>query len=88
LQHFEDFVAAHFRDCARNILAACKAYTEGVPVGSAAVGTVIEDVVQDKAGKRNKSNDFKSTLSKMMNLLITNFAKNGSTDIEQFHLSA
>lgn len=87
MQHFEDFVAAHFRDCARNILAACKAYTEGVPVGSAAVGTVIEDVVQDKAGKR-KSIDFKSTLSKMMKMLITNFAKNGSTDIEQFQLPA
>ncbi|KAK7845068.1 putative ubiquitin-conjugating enzyme e2 25 [Quercus suber] len=86
-KHFEDFVAAHFRDCARNILAACKAYTEGVPVGSAAVGSVMEDVVQDKAGKR-KSVDFKSTLSKMMNMLITNFAKNGSTDIEQFQLPA
>lgn len=86
-KHFEDFVAAHFRDCARNILAACKAYTEGVPVGSAAVGSVIEDVVQDKAGKR-KSVDFKSTLSKMMNMLITNFAKNGSKDIEQFQLPA
>lgn len=77
-KHFEDFVAAHFRDCARNVLAACKAYAEGAHVGSA-----VEDGAQDKAVKR-KPSEFKSTITKMMNMLITNFTKNGSTDIEQF----
>ncbi|KAG2717329.1 hypothetical protein I3760_03G170500 [Carya illinoinensis] len=86
-KYFEDFVAGHFQHRARDILVACKAYMEGAPVGSLNDGARDDAGAQDDDGKR-RSSDFKSTLAKMINMLITNFTKNGSTDIEQFRLLA
>lgn len=83
MQHFEDFVFSHFRGRARDILAACIAYTEGAPVGF-----VDTDGAQDNVGGDHKSIEFRSKIGKMMNMLITSFTKNGSTDIEQFRLPA
>lgn len=60
---------------------------EGAPVGSVNDGARDDAGAQDDDGKR-RSSDFKSTLAKMINMLITNFTKNGSTDIEQFRLLA
>lgn len=87
MQHFEDFVAGHFQHRARDILVACKVYMEGAPVGSVNDGAHDDVGDQDNDGK-HRSSDFKSTLAKLMNMLITNFTKNGSTDIEQFRLPA
>ncbi|XAR68018.1 Ubiquitin--protein ligase [Bertholletia excelsa] len=80
--YFEDFVAGHFRLRAHDILSACKAYMEGAEVGSAAKGRV-----QGTNNVRsNQHNEFMQALTRMMNNLITNFAKNGSKDCEQFRL--
>jgi ubiquitin-conjugating enzyme E2 O len=78
LQHFEDFVFSHFRSRAHTILAACKAYTEGAPVGF-----VDNDGAQDNVGGDNRSIEFRSKLGKMMSMLITCFTKNGSTDTRE-----
>ncbi|VVA36356.1 PREDICTED: probable ubiquitin-conjugating enzyme [Prunus dulcis] len=80
-KYFEDFVLGHFRNRAHNILAACKAYTEGTLVGS-----VSEDAAQNVENSGSKQ--FKSSVARMMNMLITNFTKNGSTDCEQFRVGA
>ncbi|KAL5864878.1 hypothetical protein ACOSQ3_002392 [Xanthoceras sorbifolium] len=84
-QHFEDLVADHFRNRARDILITCKAYMEGAVVGS----VVVKDG-NPEVGEVEKSSirDFKSKVGQMMNFLITNFTKNGSTDCEQFRTSA
>lgn len=82
MQYFEDFVAEHFRIRAHKILRACKAYVEGAKVGSVITGSVEND-----SSELQSSSVFRATLSKMMNLLITNFTKNGSTDCEQFRPS-
>ncbi|KAE8075938.1 hypothetical protein FH972_014618 [Carpinus fangiana] len=101
-KHFEDFVASHFRIRARNILAACKAYMEGAPVGfvegaednaggdpkSIEFKSKVDKMMNMMPGGDPKSIEFKSKLGKMMNLLVTSFTKNGSTDIEQFRLPA
>lgn len=71
----------HFRNRAHNILAACKAYTEGTLVGS-----VSGDAAQNVENSGSKQ--FKSSVARMMNMLITNFTKNGSTDCEQFRVGA
>ncbi|XP_022738453.1 putative ubiquitin-conjugating enzyme E2 38 isoform X2 [Durio zibethinus] len=80
-EHFEDFVAGHFRNRARDIIVACKAYREGATVGS----VVVKDGVPD-ANKMEKgsSGEFKRKLLKMINAVIKEFVKNGSTDCEQF----
>lgn len=56
---------------------------EGAPVGF-----VVNDGAEDNVGGDNKSIEFRTKLAKMMNMLVTSFAKNGSTDIEQFRLPA
>ncbi|OMO99564.1 Ubiquitin-conjugating enzyme, E2 [Corchorus capsularis] len=83
-KHFEDFVAGHFRNRARDILVACQAYKEGATVGS----VVIKDGAPD-ANKIEKgsSEGFKGTMRKMISLLVKEFVKNGSTDCEQFQTS-
>ncbi|KAM5578137.1 putative ubiquitin-conjugating enzyme E2 38 [Rosa sericea] len=80
-KYFEDFVLGHFRSRAHNILAACKAYSEGTLVGSA-----IGDAVQN--GVESGSSEFKSSVARMMNMLVTYFTRNGSTDCEQFRGAA
>ncbi|KAK9284363.1 hypothetical protein L1049_023534 [Liquidambar formosana] len=81
-RHFEDLVAGHFRNRAHDILVACKAYTEGVPVGSV-VGVQGHNEVE-----RNGSSDFRAAVTRMINMLVTNFTKNGSKDCEQFRVPA
>ncbi|KAJ0110923.1 hypothetical protein Patl1_02251 [Pistacia atlantica] len=81
LQHFEDLVAYHFRNHAHDILVACKAYMEGAVVGTVVVKDgIIEGGKVEKGG----SSLFKTKVGQMMNILITNFTKNGSTGCEQF----
>ncbi|XP_062009901.1 putative ubiquitin-conjugating enzyme E2 38 [Rosa rugosa] len=80
-KYFEDFVLGHFRNRAHNILAACKAYSEGTLVGSS-----IGDAVQN--GVESGSSEFKSSVARMMNMLVTYFTRNGSTDCEQFRGAA
>lgn len=83
-QHFEDLVAYHFRNRAHDILVSCKAYMEGAVVGTVVVKDgVIEGGKVEKGG----SSLFKTKVGQMMNILITNFTKNGSTDCEQFRTS-
>ncbi|KAM1513927.1 hypothetical protein ACFX12_025504 [Malus domestica] len=78
-KYFEDFVLGHFRDRAHNILAACKAYTEGILVGS--------DITSPNAEKSGSS-QFRATVAKMMNTLVTHFTRNGSTDCDEFRVGA
>uniref|UniRef100_A0A7N0TJH8 E2 ubiquitin-conjugating enzyme n=1 Tax=Kalanchoe fedtschenkoi TaxID=63787 RepID=A0A7N0TJH8_KALFE len=73
--HFEDLVVGHFRVRAHDIMAACKAYMEGVIVGSALNGE----------GEKGKcSIEFKQGVTQMMIVLIKLFTSNGSKDLEQF----
>ncbi|KAL6975837.1 E3-independent ubiquitin-conjugating enzyme E2 [Sarracenia purpurea var. burkii] len=81
-KHFEEFVAGHFRLQAHNILSACKAYVEGAEIGS-----VVKGRVEDKA-EENHSTEFKGAVARMMNGLITNFGKNGTSDCERFRIQA
>ena len=76
MQHFEDFVAGHFRTNARRILLACKAYTEGAAIGSLGNNVQVES-----------SQSFKEAVAKMMNSLVSIFARNGSKDCEEFRHS-
>ncbi|KAM7270891.1 hypothetical protein ACFE04_030105 [Oxalis oulophora] len=81
--YFEDLVAAHFYSRARDILLACKAYTEGALVGS----IVVKDGVVTTSGNQKitkSKEDFKAKVGKLMNVLATNFIKNGSTDLDEF----
>ncbi|KAL1821657.1 hypothetical protein ACET3Z_016526 [Daucus carota] len=75
-KHFEDFVAGHFRTNARRILLACKAYTEGAAIGSLGNNVQVES-----------SQSFKEAVAKMMNSLVSIFARNGSKDCEEFRHS-
>ncbi|GAU44516.1 hypothetical protein TSUD_82220 [Trifolium subterraneum] len=81
-QLFEDFVAGHFRLKARDILTACRTYTEG-----GAVGSVLHNAAQSShsapAAKKNQK-EFQSAVSSIMNTLIAFFTKNGSTNCEDF----
>lgn len=80
LQHFEDLVAGHFLQQAHQILLSCKAYIDGALVGSN---------VNDRAGSQvpdASTRNFKISVIRMMNMLITSFTKNGSTDCEQYRL--
>lgn len=81
-QHFENLVAGHFRVHGRDILAACKAYMEGAPVGSVTKGQA-PDI---KAVEKSRSREFKEAVARMMNGLVTNFTKYGAQDYEQFRL--
>ena len=81
VQHFEDFVAGHFRNRARDIIVACQAYREGAIVGS----VVVKDGVADgNKIEKGSSEEFKGTMPKMINAVVKEFVKNGSTDCEQF----
>ncbi|XVF01996.1 hypothetical protein REPUB_Repub04eG0138200 [Reevesia pubescens] len=83
-KHFEDFVAGHFRNRARDIVVACQAYKEGATVGS----VVVKDGVPDANNiEKGSSEEFKGTMPKMINALVKEFVKNGSTDCEQLQTS-
>ncbi|KAL1366552.1 putative ubiquitin-conjugating enzyme E2 38 [Arachis ipaensis] len=79
-QHFEDLVAGHFRTRARDILTACKLYSEGAPVGSVVYN--LGPTVSNSTAKNQK--EFELAVHRMMNTLIAFFTKNGSTDCEEF----
>ena len=83
LQHFEDLVIGHFHIHAHYILVACKAYADGAIVGSVTVKDGVADV--DKADK-SASGEFKATVKKMINALVTNFTRFGAIDCEQFRI--
>ncbi|XP_038713917.1 probable ubiquitin-conjugating enzyme E2 25 isoform X2 [Tripterygium wilfordii] len=100
-KYFEEFVANHFRNRALDILVACKAYREGATVGTIVVRDgipFVNEVGKSYSGdefkactigvvKKSISREFLSSLGKMINILITNFTKNGSTDCEQFRVA-
>ncbi|KAK8312104.1 hypothetical protein V6Z12_D01G017900 [Gossypium hirsutum] len=79
-QHFEDFVAGHFRTRARDIIMACEAYKEGAAIGS----VLVKDCVPDPIKTENSSSErFKRTMTKMIDAMVKVFVENGST-YEQF----
>lgn len=78
-KHFEDLVAGHFRSCAHVILSACRAYMEGVQVGSVIDARIPDD---DKRG----SNSFKAAVGRMVNGLVSNFSRYGATDCDQYRV--
>ncbi|GKB81191.1 hypothetical protein Tco_0948086, partial [Tanacetum coccineum] len=64
--YFEDLVVGHFRHSVRDILMACKAYTEGVQVGS-----LMREGVQDvDDGEENCSYKFKTDVVSYIKVLI------------------
>ncbi|GAV70416.1 UQ_con domain-containing protein [Cephalotus follicularis] len=81
-KYFEDFVAGHFRNRARDILIACKAYREGTEVGSVMVINGVP--VTDGSEKNISSSEFGAKLGKLIDMLAKIFNKNGSTDVEEF----
>ncbi|KAJ4975095.1 hypothetical protein NE237_000201 [Protea cynaroides] len=72
-KNFEDFVIGHFYKHAKDILVACKAYTEGVQVGYPGRGG-IQDVDE---GDQSCSKTFKKKVYDISNLLFTKFAEIG-----------
>ncbi|XWS63414.1 hypothetical protein CRYUN_Cryun06bG0095100 [Craigia yunnanensis] len=80
-KHFENFVAGHFRNRALDIIVACQAYKEGATVGSVVVKDGVPDANKIEKGS---SEEFKGTMPKMINAVVKEFVKNGSTDSEQF----
>ncbi|KAG8642466.1 hypothetical protein MANES_12G089256v8 [Manihot esculenta] len=82
-KYFEDYVIGHFHSRARDILVACKAYVDGATVGSVKVKDGVAEIDNED---RNASSEFKVTLRKMINVLITNFTRFGSIECEQFRL--
>ena len=84
LQHFEDFVMGHFRNRARDILVACKAYMEGAQVGSLVKGGV-QDV---DVGDRSCSKRFKDSLAGYVDMLVKAFTQIGAEGCEIFQSPA
>ncbi|KAL0921249.1 hypothetical protein M5K25_008306 [Dendrobium thyrsiflorum] len=72
--HFEDFIAGHFRNHGRKILVACRAYTQGAQVGCV-VGNGVQDVDQ---GDKSSSSAFKKTLSTLFEQLLVEFTVKGA----------
>ncbi|KAL0001221.1 hypothetical protein SO802_015002 [Lithocarpus litseifolius] len=79
-KHFEDFVMGHFRNRARDILVACKAYMEGAQVGSLVKGGV-QDV---DVGDRSCSKRFKDSLAGYVDMLVKAFTQIGAEGCEIF----
>lgn len=79
-KNFEDLVIGHFCTRVRDILMACKAYTEGVPVGCLVRGGV-QDV--DEGGK-SSSAQFKNDVASYVKVLIAAFKKIGAKEADEF----
>ncbi|GJR22166.1 probable ubiquitin-conjugating enzyme E2 25 isoform X2 [Tanacetum coccineum] len=79
-KYFEDLVVGHFRHSVRDILTACKAYTEGVQVGSLMRGCVQD--VDD--GEENCSYKFKTDVVSYIKVLIYAFKSIGAKEDEEF----
>ncbi|XP_075482368.1 putative ubiquitin-conjugating enzyme E2 38 [Primulina tabacum] len=81
-KHFEDLVSGHFRSHAHAILSACRAYMDGVLVGSLVNGSVPDGTATQNMG----SPCFKEAVGRMLNGLVSNFTRYGSQDCEKFRL--
>jgi ubiquitin-conjugating enzyme E2 O len=79
LQHFEDFIAGHFRKYGRNVLVACKAYLDGAQVGCL-VGNGVQDVDE---GDKSCSLKFKTSLKRLFEELLKELAVKGA-DCDKF----
>nr|GEY34462.1 probable ubiquitin-conjugating enzyme E2 25 [Tanacetum cinerariifolium] len=79
-KYFEDLVVGHFRYHVRDILMACKAYTEGVQVGSLMRGGV-QDVDE---GQESCSYKFKTDLVSYIKVLIAAFKSIGAKEGAEF----
>ncbi|PWA90084.1 ubiquitin-conjugating enzyme family protein [Artemisia annua] len=79
-KYFEDLVVGHFRHSVRDILMACKAYTEGVQVGSLLRGGVQD--VDD--GEESCSYKFKTDVVSYIKVLIDAFKSIGAKEAEEF----
>ncbi|CAH9089146.1 unnamed protein product [Cuscuta europaea] len=80
--HFEELITSHFKIHAHDILSACKAYSEGAPVGSFVNGRVVANNMPENGGSCN----FKSAVTRMTNVLVSVFTRYGAKDCERFIL--
>lgn len=67
----------HFRSRAQLILTACKAYMDGVQVGS-----MVGEIRDGKSG----SKPFKAAVARMVNGLVSNFTRCGAADCDRFRV--
>ena len=79
LQHFEDFVAGHFRKRGQAILVACRAYLDGAQVGCL-VGGGVQDVDE---GDKSCTAQFKSSLKTLFDELLMELTVKGA-DCDEF----
>lgn len=79
-KYFEELVVGHFRNRVRDILMACKAYTEGVQVGCLVKGGV-QDVDEDNDTCSPK---FKNDVITYVKVLIGAFKKIGAKEADEF----
>ncbi|KAD2393922.1 hypothetical protein R6Q59_012950 [Mikania micrantha] len=79
-KHFEDLVIGHFQHHARDILMACKAYTEGVQVGCLVKGGV-QDVDE---GSNSCSPNFRHLVGSYIKTLVAAFEKIGAKEAQNF----
>nr|KAJ0206408.1 hypothetical protein LSAT_V11C500275230 [Lactuca sativa] len=79
-KNFEDLVSGHFRNRVRDILMACKAYTEGVQVGCLVRGGV-QDVDEDND---SCSPQFKADVVACVKTLVAAFKNIGAKEAEEF----
>lgn len=80
MQNFEDLVVGHFRNRVRDILMACKAYTEGVQVGRFIKGSV-QNVDE---GNMSSSTMFRNDVASYVKTLIRAFSKIGANEADEF----
>ncbi|KAI7734825.1 hypothetical protein M8C21_027462 [Ambrosia artemisiifolia] len=79
-KNFEDLVIGHFKHRVRDILMACKAYTEGVQVGCLVKGGV-QDVDE---GGNSCSAKFKHDVCSYIKTLVAAFKKIGAKEAQEF----
>ena len=72
IQQFEALVEEHFSKNCKQILMACKAYLEGIPVGCA-----FESQYLEPEGQKGNSTGFKLMLSKLVPKLVEAFTAKG-----------
>ncbi|KAI7733442.1 hypothetical protein M8C21_029058 [Ambrosia artemisiifolia] len=77
-KYFEELVVGHFCSRAHAILSACRAYMEGVEVGS----TIDGEHPVEKSG----SKPFKAAVGRMINGLVSSFSRSGATNCDQYRV--
>lgn len=70
----------HFCSRAHVILSACRAYMDGVEVGSAVTDVPPVD--------RSGSKAFKAAVARMINGLVSNFSRSGAINCEQYRVES